>query len=193
MAVDTEEKNVISEMLQRAPEPGDIMGAGRVISDGKAEDSFPTIASSLISPGHLLLYHTETGEASVVREDLLGHHLSKRLPGPGGGPAFTITPPKTPPVRGSLMCLLHKDHPERQRNVRLGIPSCPKANLVTLFDVEQHMKARPKKEWATLEAERQRREREEDRTAQRGMMKGLAVLAAQGKPGRKPKTNSQGE
>lgn len=168
---------IIEQLLMKgspAPEPGDFM-QDRVIHKGDEEAPAPVLASSVTSAGYVLVYDTLTREASSVNRDLLPLHLRKLHP--DGTRAFTLAPPSTPPARGTLKCLLHQDGPSRKEYDRIGFKVCPKQNLMTEFDVEGHMKARHKKEWATIEAARVRREREEDRAYQRQMMKALGATA----------------
>lgn len=175
---ETDNTALIEEMLQQAqpaPEPGDFLKE-RVIHQGDGETPMPIVADSVTSAGHAYVYDTLTGDRSEVNRNMLVLQLRKKRP--DGSTAFSTRPPKgVIPVAGSLKCYLHPDGPERQRYAQMGFKACPKANLVTEFDVESHMKARHKREWAAIQADRVRKEREEDRAFQKQMMKALSTNA----------------
>ena len=177
VTAEIENADLIEELLAKGgdiPEPGDFM-QNRVIHQGDDEAPVPIVASSLASAGYVPVWDTQTGEPSVVNRNLLGFQLRK-LRGDGTR-AFTRIKPNRDPVRGTLKCMLHPDSPDRSRYAAIGFKSCPKANLMTPFDVENHMKARHRKEWSTLESERLRTEREEERAFQRQMMAALGAAA----------------
>lgn len=167
---------VIEEMLKAksAPEPGDFM-TDRVIHRGDEEVPTPIVAGNLVSAGHVYIYDTKTGDQSKINRNMLAIQMTKRHP--DGSRAFTLTPPNIQPVRGNLLCKLHPDAPDRQEYDRIGFKTCPKSNLMTEFDVEQHMRARHKREWASIEAARTRREKEQDRSLQHKTMAALAAVA----------------
>lgn len=172
---ETDNADIIEELLRTgrdAPEPGGFMQE-RVIHKGDEEVPTPILASSLASAGYVEVYDTHTGEASIVNRNLLEFQLRKLHP--DGSRAFTRRKPAHPPTRGTLKCLLHSDGPNRQEYDSIGFRTCPKANLMTPFDVDSHMKARHKREWAVIEANRIRREREDDRAFQRQTMKTMSA------------------
>lgn len=178
VTAEIENADLIEELLAKggaAPEPGDFMGEGRIIHGGDEDAPVPILASSVTSAGYVTVYDTQTREPSVVNQDLLGFQLRKLRA--DGTRAFTRIKPKSAPVRGTLKCMLHPDNPQRREYDGIGFKTCPKANLMTPFDVENHMKARHKKEWATLEAERMRTEKAEERAFQKQMMAALATAA----------------
>lgn len=170
--------DLLDELLLKggeAPEPGDFMQE-RVIHKGDEEAPVPILASSLSSAGYVTVYDTHTREPSDVNRNLLEFQLRKLHS--DGTRAFTRKKPALAPVRGFLLCLLHADRPERKEYDRIGFKTCIKANLMTPFDVESHMKARHKKEWAIIESNRLRKERDEDRAFQRQMMKAMSTAGA---------------
>ncbi len=175
---DLDSESVLDQLLnaKSAPEPGDFM-ANRVVSRGGENEEQPAqiIAENLTSAGHVYVYDTKTGERSTINRNMLEFQFKKRHP--DGTRAFTLTQPNVSPARGSHLCMLHADGPNRRGYDRMGFKVCPKANLMTEFDVEQHMKARHKKEWASIQADTLRREKDEEKSFQRQMMKALGNVA----------------
>ena len=172
---------IIEEMLKAkpAPEPGAFMG-DRIIHSGDTDLPVPMIADSLVSAGHVYVYDTKTGEESQINRNMLGFQMMKTHP--DGTRAFTLKKPDITPARGSLLCMLHPDAPNRKEYDRWGFKVCPKANLMTEADVEQHMKARHKREWATIEKERVRGEKEADRALQRETLKAMTAMVKASTP-----------
>ncbi|MDO8704765.1 MAG: hypothetical protein Q7J84_07450, partial [Sulfuricaulis sp.] len=75
------------------------------------------------------------------------------------------------PKRGAVKCLLHADGPNRAEYDALGFAVCGKPNLTSPFQLRRHMQVRHKVEWSTIEEERQRKEKEEERAFQRSIVK----------------------
>lgn len=186
---DRESESVIDQMLRagNAPEPGDFMANRVVARGGDEEQPAQIIAENLTSAGHVYVYDTKTGDRSTISRNMLELQFRKRHP--DGTRAFTLTQPSVIPARGTHLCLLHTDGPNRREYDRFGFKTCPKANLMTEFDVEQHMKARHKKEWASIQSERSRLEKDEEKAFQRQMMKALQATVAVNKRERKAKAS----
>lgn len=171
---DLVDPSVLEQMLKtkQAPEPGDFMQA-RVLHAGDEDLPTPMVADSLVSAGHIYVWHTQTGERSTINRNMLALQLSKKIKLADNKVvrAFSTSPPAgVTPVRGTLRCRLHPQDPHRKEYDRVGFPTCSKENLKTLSDVDQHMRARHKREWESIEKDRAERERQEDRAFQRSMM-----------------------
>ena len=164
---------LIDEMIRDAgvaTEPGELKRL-QVISKGDDEVPAPMLATELTSAEWVYLYDTVTRERSVCNRNMLKQHLEKKRK--DGTFVFTTKVPKVGPKRGALRCMLHPDNPNRSHYDDLGLPSCPKANLTSPFQVRRHMEKRHKQEWATLEQERVERKEQDDRDFQRAMMSGM--------------------
>ena len=167
MVTTDENKALLEEMLrnaERAPEPG---SSEKVVFRGDAETP-PMIVDKITSAGYVYLYETDTGERSVANRNMLPALL--KIKNPDGNNRFTTVKPDYSPKRGTLKCLLHKDNPNRNHYNELGLPICPKSNITAPYMVEQHMKKRHPSAWATIEKERQDKERQEDRDLQRALL-----------------------
>ena len=113
----------------------------------------------VLSAGQVYIYDTITREPSICNRNNLAHNLQKKRP--DGSPVFTTVKPKLAPRRGSYLCMLHPDYPERKFYDTLGLATCPKDNLTSPFQVRRHMEKRHKVEWGTIREEITRREKEE--------------------------------
>jgi hypothetical protein len=120
------------------------------------------------SAGYVYIYDTRTGERSVCNRNMLPAHLGKRRA--DGSIVFTTRKPQISPKRGTLKCILHPSNPNRGHYDELGLPTCPKATLASPYQVSRHMQKRHKMEWATIEAERVAKEKEEEREFRQNLM-----------------------
>lgn len=125
--------------------------------------------------GRATIYDTLTAETSEVLVTMLPQLLRKRRT--DRSKVFTEHKPDFAPVRGSLKCNLHPDDPNREHYSSLGLPTCPKSNLTSIFHVRRHMKARHNMEWGIIEQDRKDAEelrkvaeRKEDREFQQKLM-----------------------
>jgi len=118
-----------------------------------------------------VLFDTLTGEPREVPVQLMAKTLAKRR---NGAPAFSISPSREY-VRGTVMCLLHPDHPDRGELAAVGLgnaicgngETAPAGQLASEFDLLTHMGSVHKKEWAAISEFRTRRREEEDRQLRR--------------------------
>jgi len=169
---------VLEELLleaDKAAEPGD-WKVNNVIHRPDEALPLPMVASALTSAGHVYIYDTLTRERSVTNRNMLLAQLRKLRA--DGTRVFTTVKPDRGPVRGILTCRLHSSRPERAHYDTMGFAVCPKSNLPSEFQVQQHMAHRHRVEWATIEQERTQAERDEERVFQRS----LITLAAKGQP-----------
>jgi hypothetical protein len=152
---------------EAAPEPGTLK-VKEILHRGDEELPAPMVAGALQSAGYVYIYDSRTGERSLTNRNMLPTQLQKKRD--DGTPVFTVVKPQAQPARGTLKCLLHPDQPERAQYDALGLPVCLKSNLTSPYQVEQHMRHRHPTEWATIEEERKRKEKEEDREFQRSLL-----------------------
>ena len=174
---DAEASRILEEMmsLEKAPEPGMLTAAqviGKVIAyDGGEGENIPApqVLKILSSAGYSVIYDNRTGQASLTNNNMMPTQLKKRRD--DGSLVFTTRRPNVTPIAVERhCCMLHPTDPNRSYYDALGLPTCRKANLVSPFQVKRHMQRRHKVEWSTLEDERERREKEEDRTYQRAVV-----------------------
>lgn len=170
----------ILELMQnaaRAEEPE----AGRVGDKLEGDDeALPSVIHTIKSAGWSIIYDTETAEPSMVNNNWLTKKLGQKRP--NGKPYFTTIKPSSPPKRGTHKCLLHPEHPNRDEWDRMGLPVCHSGNLISPYEVTQHMKKKHSKAWEAIEHERIERERKEDRDYQRKLAEALAGKAEIGTP-----------
>ena len=124
----------------------------------------------LKSAGYVWIYDTVTGEPSKVNRNMLATKLKQVRP--DGSFVFDVIQ-RVKPFRGTFKCMLHPDSPERAHYDALGLPTCFKSNLTAPFQVERHMQKRHKQEWATINSEVEKREKEIDRALQRRILDNL--------------------
>jgi len=162
---------LIEEMLKDAEgiaEPGTM---GKVIHRGNDEVPAPMTAK-VESAGYVYIYDTVTHERSVCNRNMLPNALKKKRT--DGSLVYTTARPGEQPHRGSLKCQLHPDDPNREHYNDLGLATCMKSNLTSPFQVKRHMQKRHPMEFATIEEERIRSEKETDRAFQQAVL-GRAV------------------
>jgi hypothetical protein len=165
-----------TEAVER--EPGDFQAGDRVRDPGPPSVTMPdgvpgSVVADLLSAGHTILYDTITREPSVVNNNMLFTQLESRRE--DGSRAFTRIKPIEPPWRGSFKCFLHEDQPDRARYDSMGFPTCKKATMPNQYQADNHARNRHRDEWRAVEAEREIRERREDREAQQAMVNAVAT------------------
>jgi len=170
----TENEVLIEEMMLRAEavaEPGELT-KDRVVYRGDEET--PPMVATVKSAGWVVVYDNITGEASLCNRNMLLGQLKKRRE--DGSLVFTTVKPDVTPFRGNLKCMLHQDLPSREDYDQLGLPTCPKSNLTSPFQVLRHMQKRHKMEWAAIENERVEAERKEERELRRLLLTNSANI-----------------
>lgn len=177
----TEDVDALIAQMQAAvsaPEPGTFK-PGQVVSRGaEIAAPIPMTVLSVTSAGYVRIYDTRTGEESLTNRNMLPSQLKKRRA--DGSQVFTTVSPKITPFRGKLVCPLHPSRPERAYYDTLGLPHCPKSNMPNEMQVMLHMQHRHRTEWATIDEERKRKEREEEREFQRAIISGRVVAQEAG-------------
>lgn len=168
-----------------------VFPAAPIADDALLNDTNPIgsmrMASDPGSRDRITLYSTETGMPSTILVNMLANKLGQKLP--NGQPAWSRTQEVQYQV-GTMLCLLHADHPRRAEFDAIGLSgkTCPKSNIPSAFEVRQHMTHTHRQEWAVIEEAREQAEREEEREFRR-------ALIAQSAPrrGRPPKEDGDAE
>lgn len=177
--LESERQQVLLAMMgntERAPEPGTLRTKD-VIHAGDDAFPMPVVAGALSSAGYTYIYDTRTGERSVTNNNMLPTQMRKRRL--DGSLVFSLRAPVDAqgqviqPARGSFRCLLHPDARTAEYDL-WRLPICPKANLMSLQDVEDHMRHRHAREWRTIEKDRERREKIADRERQEEILLAIA-------------------
>lgn len=157
---------------EKAPEPGTVK-FDELIKDKELPDGVGMRYHSLQSAGWVYVYHTKTGDRSVVNRNMLRQQLQKKLP--DGSYAFSLMPPRDKdgniikPLQGTIKCMLHKDSPDRALYDQMGFAVCPKDNIPNQHNLVQHMKHRHHVEWEAIEKVRIDAEKAEDRKFQQAL------------------------
>jgi hypothetical protein len=164
----TEDAIVMDELSKIAEQYGDIK-VGTVVDSGET----PMMVTSMENTDVVTIYDRKTGEPSQCLRYMLPRVLRKKKE--DGTRAFQVEDPGFRPQRNTFKCLLHPDSPNREHYDELGLPTCPKDNIRNQYEVERHMQKRHKVEWATIERERERREKQEEREFQRNLFQGIRL------------------
>ena len=171
----TNNEPAIEEMMrdaEEAAEPGELK-QGAVIS---ASTEMTMSTTELQSAGYVYVYDTRTADRSVINRNMLQQQLEKQRP--DGSFVFSTRKPEgIEPVRGTFKCLLHEDDPNRERYTQMGLIVCPKDSLRSQYDVSLHMQYRHRREWQTIEGEREEQERERARVRDDSMAETMRLLA----------------
>jgi len=159
--------DTIEELIrdaEAAAEPG--MQKDTVLHRGDEDVPAPMTAAEMTSAGWVYIYDTRTGERSICNKNNLAHNLKKKRD--DGSLVFTTKTMTA--ARGTYKCLLHPDDPNRKHYDDIGLPTCPKSNLNSPFQVNRHMQKRHKQEWATIQEERQAAKEQRDREFQERLL-----------------------
>lgn len=173
-----------------AEEPGQQAGefvqepvAETVDEDGKTVPGKPGVMiTDLESAGWTIVYDRETAEPSVINNNMLPRQLKGTRD--DGQLRFTTIKPSFAPVRGSIRCMLHDDRPEFEDLKKRGVTrdGCRKATIPSEYELIQHMRNKHNREWAVLEEEKERAERDEDRAFQRRIFENIGTQTANANP-----------
>ena len=120
-------------------------------NDGQNADDLVTVWSLLDGSQSRVLKHKL---AEVMRKRTLTGAQVFWMPGMPG------KPPQA--ENGSLLCMLHADHTEREWMDTIGLvaQTCRKANLRSEFDLQNHMLHRHQQEWSLIETAREQEARQ---------------------------------
>jgi len=165
-----------------APEPGEFI-KDRAIRDPELPEGVGMKLASVKSAGYVFVYHTKTGDRSIVNRNMLRTQLRKKLE--DGSNAFSLMPPVDKegnvikPIAGTIKCMLHQESPNRADYDRMGFAVCKKANLPSLHAQEQHMRHRHHIEFESIEKIKKDTKEAEDREFQRNLYQKLAISLEQ--------------
>lgn len=162
--------NVMQGMVDEAPEPGTFR-VKDVLHAGDEEYPAPIIAKALSSAGYVYIYDTLTGERSITNRNMLPTQLQKMHP--NKTKVFTTIKPSIGPIRGTHTCMLHPEYSERKRYDSWGLPTCRKSNLTSDFQVRMHMERRHKIELKTIEEERGKQEKVNEKMQQEALLEAM--------------------
>ncbi len=166
-----ENEALIQEMLRDAKKvelPSELT-KNPVIHKGDDTLAAPMTVKEISSAGYVYIWETDTFEKVPVLYYMLAQKLRQRRP--DGSFRFTTVDPGKQPKRGTILCMLHPDGKDRKHYEELGFRTCPKSNITNQYQLQQHMAKRHKEEWAAIKAEKEAKEKEEDRMLQRLLLK----------------------
>ncbi len=167
-----ENENLVQEMLRNAKgvELPSELSVNPVVHKGDATQPAPMTVKELSSAGYVYVWDTRSFERIPILYYMLPSKLRQRRE--DGSFRFTTTDPKQMPKRGNVHCMLHSDNENRKHYDELGFRVCQKENIRNAYELTRHMQLKHSKEWATIEQERIKKEREEDRQLQRLLIQG---------------------
>lgn len=183
---------VLDEMLpeelallaEDAIAPGD--KPGDVVNKPSAENPLPMAMGEMETAGYVYVYDKLTGERSLCNKNMLVSQIRKT--NDAGEYIFITYPPKNPdgtllkPWRGSTLCMLHPDGPDRKEYDRMGLPVCHSAKLASEYEMESHMKGKHKREWGAIEDIRTRIVDEEERQVRHALINANVSASVQDAP-----------
>lgn len=117
----------------------------RLLSEGGGGSESATGGMQLTSTAApVYVYNRYNGEKVTVNYDQLGARLKVRFDAthPWHGQRVytrTFIEPKT---KGTLLCPLNPDHPEREHWDEYGLAPCRKHNLISAYQVDRHIKVK---------------------------------------------------
>ncbi len=135
--------------------------------------------NTITDAGWVRVYRTSTGDMSMVNRNMLAMQLQKLDPDTGER-AFTTRKPDIEPKRGTLKCWLHADGQIEDEFGEYGFGVCAKSNLISQYEVEEHVRRKHPREYASINSQRERRR--EDATAARQDRLIEAVLSGRVSP-----------
>lgn len=150
---------------ERATEPGSFTPGLKVSDKG---DELQGTVHGVQSAGYVTLWNTQTGLSSKFNMNMVPRKLKDKFP--DGSYVWSADKPDIEPFRGAVKCFLHPDDPNRAEYDRMGFAACNKANLINEYQRDRHMQRRHKDEWLAIEEARKKRERQEERDFQRGIL-----------------------
>ena len=185
MAENVESVQEMMRDAEQAEEPGN-MKQGAVVGNS---NGMAMTATELQSAGWVYVYSTRTGDRSTVNRNMLEQQLQKKFE--DGSYAFTTRKPEgIEPAKGKIKCMLHKDDPNRGLYDTWGLPYCRKANIVASHDLRIHMEKRHRREWATIDGERQELEKQEEKAKENQLAEAIRLLAESNRASNNRRTNN---
>ena len=157
---------LIAQMVREA-KPANIEEdmVGEVVHRGDEGQPAPMVVKEISSAGYVWVWETRTFEQLPILSYMLPQKLRERRE--DGSYRFTTVDPGQKEKKGTYKCLLHAEDPNREHYAEMGFRTCPAGQLRNEHQVDLHMQKRHKAEWATIKAERDKKEKAEDRALQR--------------------------
>ncbi len=126
------------------------------------------------------MWHAEDLDERLIQVNLMNSVLKQRFPttrkdlrhARPGDKVFVFEQPKARPPELMNRCRLHPKDPARPEWDAMGLPTCSKP-LANPYEVDRHMQKKHSTAWGAIERDRLHKERQEDRAAQRAMMKAI--------------------
>lgn len=162
---------LIQEMLRDAKTadlPSDLK-TNPVISRGDGTLPAPMTVKEISGSGYVWVWDSRTYEKIPILYYMLPSKLRQRRE--DGSFRFTTTDPGKKPTRGAILCMLHKDGENREGYDALGFRHCKKSNITNAYQLTEHMRKKHPQEWNAIKAEKEDREKVEDRELQRMLLK----------------------
>lgn len=129
------------------------------------------------------MWNRETGVPSFILTDQAKLRIAQRFPDDHPNPEFRgqrvyTQTPMQPLNPGSMVCKLHKDHPDREYMDKwFRGQYCAKSNMRTQLDVENHFKSKHKGEHQVVEDYEKREHEKQVLEMQRLQMESMQALA----------------
>ena len=99
-------------------------------------------------PRFVVRYRTDTGHAVAIDRMQLRSLMQMRYP--NGMPVFTSEPVEV--AKGSILCILHPQHPMRPVWDTMGLPICTKGNFFSQYDADIHVRRTHKHAFEAIES-----------------------------------------
>ena len=160
-------EQLIQEMLRDAKtaELPSELRTNPVIHAGDETLPVPIVVRHLLGANYVWVWDTRSFEKICVLGYMLANKLRQRRP--DGSFRFTTNDPGQEPKHGTIKCMLHPEGENRKHYDDLGFRACPKNNITNEYQRQQHMVKKHPQEWLAIKAEKDEREKAEDRTLQR--------------------------
>lgn len=156
-----EDAHVQGEMDHARAEQG--VGDAQSLEELRAsiKGSGSTVGGLQSSAESMTIYSRYDGEPSVITTDQAGQRLRVRFDGThpwAGQLVWTTKAPEHPPRPGIFVCPLHPEGEERAYLDELHFTGivCPKSNMKTEMDRQDHFRGKHKKIHAAVEADKAR-------------------------------------
>ncbi len=158
---------------------GAVEGAESIVSGAagpglQTDFTSPMVATTHSEDGRIYIYNKYTGERVPCNVNMLPSKLKNRVndnADPNYGKLlWTVVDPGFRPKQGTYKCWLHKDGAWRELADGWNRPYCKKANIISEFDVIQHVKNTHKRDYLAIDEHRKEGERQEDRKVQQQML-----------------------
>ena len=121
--------------------------------------------------GRIAVWNRETGVQSLINSDQIKAVGQTRFPSghPMARERVYTTTPMEPVAKGTHLCRLHPDHPDRARLDAMGLRGrvCRKQGIPSEFDADMHLRLKHKNAFQIIKEDEVRQEREEYRQMQR--------------------------